>query len=181
MTEAAAAASGAAAQSGGGGGGGGGGGLSAVQRLDLVDERFDAPAREQGVVFGGSRYTREEHAAVQRALKQHLSADYVSFRPAPGGGEVAYLEGGRATELANSIFGFNGWSTMIRSLIVDYYNPVRGGKAEVFVTAVVRIILKDGTFHEDVGTGSATGLSKDAAVEKAKKQAVTDAKKRALK
>ncbi len=45
----------------------------------------------------------------------------------------------------------------------------------------MRVILRDGTFHEDVGFGSIENArSKAAAFEKAKKEATTDALKRAL-
>ena len=58
---------------------------------------------------------------------------------------------------------------------------VENGKISCGVTAVVRVQLKDGTFHEDVGYGMADNQkSKGAALEKAKKEAVTDAMKRFL-
>jgi len=54
------------------------------------------------------------------------------------------------------------------------------GRYSVGVTAVVRVCLKDGTSHEDVGYGSGENPRKGAAIEKAKKEAVSDARKRAL-
>jgi len=48
------------------------------------------------------------------------------------------------------------------------------------VTAVVRVTLKDGTFHEDVGYGTAENPRRGQAIEKAKKEAVSDARKRVL-
>lgn len=48
------------------------------------------------------------------------------------------------------------------------------------VTAVVRVTLKDGTFHEDVGYGTAEMPKRGQAIEKAKKEAVSDARKRVL-
>lgn len=53
------------------------------------------------------------------------------------------------------------------------------GKFYLSVTAVVRVTLSIGTFHEDVGLGSSEG-HRNMALEKAKKEAVTDALKRAL-
>jgi len=50
----------------------------------------------------------------------------------------------------------------------------------VGVTAVVKVTLKDGTSHEDVGYGLAENPRKGIAIENAKKEAVTDARKRAL-
>ena len=49
-------------------------------------------------------------------------------------------------------------------------------------SATVKVQLKDGAFHEDVGYGTSEGMkSKALSVEKARKEAVTDALKRALK
>ena len=45
---------------------------------------------------------------------------------------------------------------------------------------MVRVTLKDGTSHEDVGYGTAELPKKGLAIEKAKKEAVSDARKRAL-
>jgi DNA repair and recombination protein RAD52 len=50
----------------------------------------------------------------------------------------------------------------------------------VGVTAVVRVSLKDGTYHEDVGYGISENKNKGIAIENAKKEAVSDARKRAL-
>ena len=54
------------------------------------------------------------------------------------------------------------------------------GRFSVGVTAVVRVTLKDGTFHEDVGYGTAENPKRGPAIEKAKKEAVSDARKRCL-
>ena len=37
-----------------------------------------------------------------------------------GTGYLSYIEGWRALNLANEIFGFNGWSSNIISLTVDF-------------------------------------------------------------
>ena len=49
------------------------------------------------------------------------------------------------------------------------------------VSTFVRVQLKDGTYHEDVGYGVSEGMrSKALSIEKARKEAVTDGLKRAL-
>ena len=49
-------------------------------------------------------------------------------------------------------------------------------------SAIVKVQLKDGAFHEDIGYGVSEGMrSKALSIEKARKEAVTDALKRALK
>ena len=54
-------------------------------------------------------------------------------------------------------------------------------KVSLGLSVVVRVTLKDGTFHEDVGYGHMENAKgKAAAFEKAKKEGTTDALKRAL-
>jgi DNA repair and recombination protein RAD52 len=82
-----------------------------------------------------------------------------------------------AVNLANEVFGFNGWSSQIISLTTDFVRPLLSilelqsdsfpshlvaffqcdelspGRYTVGITAIVRITLRDGTFHEDTGYG----------------------------
>lgn len=97
--------------------------------------------------------------------------------------KIAYVESWKAIELANSIFGFTGWSSNIVDLTPDFIEEIGTGnnvKYRVGVTAIVKLTLKDGTFHEDVGYGVAENKNKGKAIENAKKESVTDARKRAL-
>jgi DNA repair and recombination protein RAD52 len=85
--------------------------------------------------------------------------------------------------LANEVFGFDGWSTEIRSLHTDYVRTVillqarahadrqldvtDAGRCSVCVTAHIRITLRDGTYHEDIGCGSGENIKgKGSALEK---------------
>lgn len=62
----------------------------------------------------------------------------------------------------------------------DFIDQV-GEKYYVGVSTFVRVQLKDGTYHEDVGYGVSEGMrSKALSIEKARKEAVTDGLKRAL-
>jgi len=55
------------------------------------------------------------------------------------------------------------------------------GKITLGLSTIVRVTLRDGTYHEDIGYGHIENCKgKAAAFEKAKKEAVTDAMKRAL-
>ncbi|KAG0142538.1 hypothetical protein CROQUDRAFT_50170 [Cronartium quercuum f. sp. fusiforme G11] len=118
---------------------------------------------------------------IQRLLAKRPGPEYLTTRPGAGGSKFIYIEGWRAIELANEIFGFNGWSTETKSLDVDYVDLTPDGKYNVGVSAIVRISLKDGSTHEDVGYGKIDNcLSKGDALEKCKKEAVTDALKRSL-
>ncbi|KAM9352683.1 DNA repair protein RAD52 homolog [Symphorus nematophorus] len=79
------------------------------------------------------------------------------------------------------MFGYNGWSHSISQQNVDFVDLING-KFYVGVSAFVKVQLKDGSFHEDVGYGVSEGLkSKALSLEKARKEAVTDGMKRALK
>lgn len=70
--------------------------------------------------------------------------------------------------LANEVFGFNGWSSRIMSLTTDFvdYNE-ESRKYNVGVTAIVRVTLRDGVHHEDIGYGTMENTkSKGAALDK---------------
>lgn len=64
-------------------------------------------------------YTEEEAQDIQERLDTKLDASHLSYRPAAQG-TVAYLEGWKAFNLANEVFGFNGWSSEILSFTIDF-------------------------------------------------------------
>ncbi|KAM9816318.1 DNA repair protein RAD52 homolog [Syngnathus typhle] len=143
---------------------------------NISEERMSSPKR-----FGQCAYTAEEQQAVHNALRQKLGPEFISTRIAGGGQKVCYIEGHRVISLANEMFGYNGWSHSISQQTVDFVDLVNG-KYYVGVSAFVKVQLKDGAFHEDVGYGVSEGLkSKALSLEKARKEAVTDGMKRALK
>ncbi|PWN88094.1 hypothetical protein FA10DRAFT_233011 [Acaromyces ingoldii] len=123
-------------------------------------------------------------ALLQSALSKRLGPEYISTRSGPsGGGKLFYLEGWKVIDLANEVFGFNGWCSSVMKLDIDFVSmdELPNNRFNVGVTSVVRITLRDGTFHEDVGYGSSENSPKKSqALEKAKKEAVTDALKRAM-
>ncbi|XP_042351860.1 LOW QUALITY PROTEIN: DNA repair protein RAD52 homolog [Plectropomus leopardus] len=142
-----------------------------------TEERSSSAAR----CFGQYTYTAEEHQAVHKALRQKLGPEFISTRMAGGGQRVCYIEGHRVISLANEMFGYNGWSHSISQQNVDFVD-LMNGKFYVGVSAFVKVQLKDGSYHEDVGYGVSEGLkSKALSLEKARKEAVTDGMKRALK
>lgn len=129
-----------------------------------------------------SPYSRSEERQVADLLKHNLGPEFISKRPSPGGRSVHYLEGWKVFNLANEIFGFNGWRSEIRKLEVDYCDKNPDTKRwDVGVVAIVRVHLKDGTFREDTGSGNMENCPKrDMALNKSRKEAVTDAFKRAM-
>ncbi|KAG9272389.1 hypothetical protein AMEX_G13381 [Astyanax mexicanus] len=137
--------------------------------------------RTSSMCFGQFKYTAEEYQAIQKALGQKLGPEYISTRQAGGGQKVCYIEGHKVIGLANEMFGYNGWSHSITQQNVDFVDLING-KFYVGVSAFVKVQLKDGSYHEDVGYGVSEGLkSKALSLEKARKEAVTDGLKRALK
>ncbi|XP_052523538.1 DNA repair protein RAD52 homolog isoform X2 [Tympanuchus pallidicinctus] len=131
--------------------------------------------------FGQYQFTANEYQAIQHALRQKLGPEYISSRQAGGGQKVCYIEGHKVISLANEMFGFNGWAHSVTQQNVDFVD-LNNGRFYVGVCAFVRVQLKDGSYHEDVGYGVSEGLkSKALSLEKARKEAVTDGLKRALK
>ncbi|WFC99000.1 DNA repair protein rad52 [Malassezia yamatoensis] len=151
---------------------------------DATRETFVAPTSHDAfpVGFGGTAFSNEidsetglplwtakRLATLQCKLNQRLGPEYLSQRQGPGGGpKLTYIEGWKAVDLANEVFGFNGWSTSITSLDVDYLDiHPESGRCNCGVSAIVRITLRDGTYHEDVGYGHTEGArGKHAALEK---------------
>jgi DNA repair and recombination protein RAD52 len=80
------------------------------------------------------------------------------------------------------VFGFNGWSSSIQNIQIDFVEESQNtGKISLGLSVIVRVTLKDGTYHEDIGYGHIENCKgKAAAFEKAKKEGTTDALKRAL-
>lgn len=131
-------------------------------------------------VFGRQEFKPDERNAIRELLQQKLGKEHLATRPGSAGVSFTYVESWKAIELANQIFGFNGWSSAVVDITPDYIEQSGKGRYSVGVTAVVKVMLKDGTYHEDVGYGMAEHPKKGSAIENAKKEAVSDARKRAL-
>ncbi|KAG7289673.1 hypothetical protein NEMBOFW57_006048 [Staphylotrichum longicolle] len=126
-----------------------------------------------------SEYTAQEIATLQARLEKQLGPEYISSRSGPGGSKVAYISADKCIGLANEVFGFNGWSSSLQNIQVDFVDK-QDGKWHVGLSVIVRVTLRDGTYHEDIGYGQMENTKKAAAFEKAKKEGTTDALKRAL-
>lgn len=131
--------------------------------------------------FRATPFTDEEEKQIQSKLDKVLGPEYVSFRPGGGGQNVSYIEGWKALNLANEIFGFNGWLSELVSVQVDFMDSHGSGRVSLGLSIVVRITIKDGTYHEDIGYGFIENAKNKAmAFEKCKKEAFTDGLKRCL-
>jgi len=110
---------------------------------------------------------------LQVKLNRKFGPEYISQRPGPGGGpKLTYVEGGKVINLANEVFGFDGWSSNIVSLTIDFMDYIEETKRYcVGVTAIVRVTLRDGIFHEDIRYGMLeNSKSKGAALDKVRFQ-----------
>lgn len=113
---------------------------------------FGSPSSFDGSL---SDETTKKIATLQAKLNRKLGPEFISQRPGPGGGpKLTYVEGWKIINLANEVFGFNGWSSSIVSLNTDFmdYNE-EARRYCIGVTSIIRVTLRDGVFHEDVGYG----------------------------
>lgn len=114
-------------------------------------------------------------AALQAKLNQKLGPEYISQRPGPGGGpKLTYAEGWKIINLANEVFGFNGWSTNVISLTTDFIDfNEESRRYTVGTTAIIRVTLRDGVYHEDIGYGMLeNSKSKGGALDKVRSQSM---------
>ncbi|KAJ7196478.1 RAD52 DNA repair protein [Mycena pura] len=120
---------------------------------------------------------------LQAKLNQKLGPEFISQRPGPGGGpKLTYAEGWKIINIANDVFGFDGWSSNIVNMTTDYidYNE-ETRRYNVGISVIMRVTVKEGVYHEDVGYGMIENAKgKGMALDKCKKEAVTDALKRTL-
>lgn len=129
-----------------------------------------------------SPYTAQEIATLQSRLNKKLGPEYISARPGASGSKVYYLAADKCITLANEVFGFNGWSSSVQNIQVDFVDEnAQNGRISLGLSVTLRVTLRDGAFHEDVGYGHIENCKgKAAAFEKAKKEGTTDALKRTM-
>lgn len=66
-------------------------------------------------------YTTKERQHLNETLNKPLGPEYLSYRSGSFG-RLTYITGGIAVQLANEIFGFDGWSSEIKNTTIDYVN-----------------------------------------------------------
>jgi DNA recombination protein Rad52 len=126
-------------------------------------------------------------AEQKEALGKSLSKGNVKARQ-QGGRNISYIEGWKAIEEANRIFGFDGWTRETIDLRCVAEHPRSIGKDKkpghgVSYIAKVRIVVLSGDDHitrEGVGAGHGIDVDLGQAHESAIKEAETDAMKRAM-
>lgn len=120
-------------------------------------------------IFDSGPSDASDVSVIQAKLNRRLGPEYVSQRPAPGGGpKLTYVEGWKIIGLANEVFGYNGWCSAVTRIETDYIDmDPESRRYSIGVTALVKITLRDGTYHEDIGYGTGENLrSKGAALDK---------------
>lgn len=75
---------------------------------------FEEPQRHM------NEYTAQEIATLQARLDKKLGPEYISSRPGAAGQRVHYLSADKCINLANEVFGFNGWSSSIQNIQIDF-------------------------------------------------------------
>ncbi|KAK0494614.1 RAD52 DNA repair protein [Armillaria luteobubalina] len=145
---------------------------------------FDPSMHGSSSIASSSSHPPYDPPTLQQKLTQRLGPEYISTRPGPGGGaKLTYAEGWKIINLANEVFGFDGWSSSIVTMSTDFMDfDETTRRYSIGITAVVRVTLvASGTFHEDVGYGTIENTkSRGQGLDKCKKEAVTDGLKRAL-
>ena len=141
-------------------------------------------------------WTISEKESIQSFLAEKLSTKQLSARKGPCGNLLAYVPSHRVIELANLAFSFDGWSSSVQHIKIDHvrqrqkhmgwhqlFNELsnfgcscslsqesqRGEQYHVAASALVRVTLKNGCCHEDVGCGFACLKDVGKSVEQAKK------------
>jgi DNA recombination protein Rad52 len=119
------------------------------------------------------------------ALAADIPRDMVKERSA-GSEKVSYVTGHAMIARANEVFGPDGWQSELRGPVAEIHRGTRkssngGENVTILYQAQVRVTA-GGTFHDDVGVGvvDTPAASLLQGIEKAQKEAITDAVKRAL-
>ena len=120
--------------------------------------------------FGSAPYSAEEEERLSSLLRLHLSKEEISSRAGNKGARFNYVEVTTGIGLANAIFSFDGWSSSVQDVTVDFVDEAKGDRFNVGVSVILRVTLRNGAYHEDIGYGGCTNMpDKGQAIEKAKK------------
>ncbi|ELP84609.1 DNA repair and recombination protein rad52, putative [Entamoeba invadens IP1] len=126
--------------------------------------------------FGHSNFTNA--IEIQQQLEREIQQSYIKTRTL-NGKDTTYVEWFTIVQMANNIFGEDGWSNEITECVVDSIT-CENGIYEVTCTVQLRVYLKNGVVREDVGCGIGIDKEKGNSVISARKVAVSDALKRTL-
>ncbi len=152
-----------------------------VQQNQTITTNIDIMLFSVGMEGPSSVWGAKHVAYLESRLQEKLGPEYQSvINGVKQTRTVVSLPGWEAINVANQVFGFDGWSSEIKDFKVDSFENNPNGRFKMRSSAIIRITLKDGTFHEDIGYGQAEMDCKALAYEKCKKEATTDGLKRTL-
>ena len=122
----------------------GGRGIPSTATLASMKNVYSAQCQDDTGGWGTKQFSPDEKKRIGQALTCKLGVDKLAQRRGPGGSKVTYLEGWQATELANQVFGYNGWRSKIMSLHLDSLQK-DGDKYVCCYSAIVRIQVRTTT------------------------------------
>ncbi|GMI41004.1 hypothetical protein TrCOL_g10572 [Triparma columacea] len=138
-----------------------------------------------GGAGGGKRgWTAKELSKIKAELNVPPIKKQIKSRIGQGQKWYEYLTGSVVIQNLNTVFGVDGWSEEFKDIdLKQIYGPSTDptGKGHYFMSCMATcvITLKDGTTRMDIGEGDGIMGNLHECVCKAKKQAFTDALKRA--
>lgn len=124
---------------------------------------------------------RNRKIDTSKELNRELGPEYVLFKNT-GYSEEPYIEGWTSIQMANRIFGYDGWTSQILSVEMVSMDKSAENRVSVSAMAHIRITLKNGIFREDIGFGISENVKGQGKAKKiAYKSSITDGIKRTLK
>lgn len=95
-----------------------------------VGEQHNAPTVNpyEEIKSHVSEYTAQEIATLASRLEKQLGPEYISTRPGASGQRVPYLAADKCINLANEVFGFNGWSSGIQQIHIDFVRTAKASR-----------------------------------------------------
>ncbi len=120
----------------------------------------------------------------ENILNQPLDASLIKHRPGAGGRQLSYIKGKTAIDTANRVFGHGKWGYKVLSRSLERTTDADGNLTGEFYTADIELSVSGADFPfpgDGIGIVVPPRNGPIAeAHEKARKEAVTDALKRAL-
>lgn len=123
--------------------------------------------------------SQDELVSTQELLDQPLDPDLIKQRQGPNGSSIDYVEGDTVINYANSVFGYNGWSSELLSKDIIIENETSNNNIMICCETKVAVTA-NGATKQDIGICTSINRAHDKAYSTACKGATTDALKRAL-
>ncbi|CCE86660.1 Piso0_005163 [Millerozyma farinosa CBS 7064] len=141
------------------------------QEADVLDDELYGPATE---------WARKKIGSLQTRLEK-LERRHYMLRNNSSRSKIPNYSSRLIIQLANEVFGYDGWSSQILSseIIASGYDESRK-KFGLRYRVTIKIILKDGTSSTAVGVGKALSMSKHFCYNKSKKEAIWSGIKSAI-